>query len=155
MDLMSLIAIISLLIGLILLIWAWLTSSKKKKFFDTAIRAEGKVVALIKRESDETSTNTTADDEVITDFEKVTKGFLYAPKIEYLSSSGEKYVIEAMTFSYPPKHKIGDQLILYYDPNHPEKGIVDTFMKKWLTVIMLAIFGTIFFLFGLILQLAA
>ena len=132
MDSVTLIAIISLLLGLVLLILAWTISRKKQKFFSSAVRAEGKVVALIKRESDESSSGSTTADEAITDNSKVIKGFIYAPRIEYAGSSGNKYVTDAKTFSYPPKYKLGDSLFIYYNPNHPEKGTIDSFTEKWL-----------------------
>ena len=107
------------------------------------------MAALIKRKSEESSTSQSEEDEIITTSKKITKGFLYAPKVEYHGPSGEQHIFESKTFSYPSKYNIGDMPVQYFDRESPEKGVIDSFMEKWMVVIILAIWGAFIFQIGL------
>jgi hypothetical protein len=155
MTSLELVGMIALMSGILLLVIAWIVSRRKAAFYSKALQTEGIVAALIKRKSEESSASHSEEDEIIKTSEKITKGFLYAPRVEYHGPSGEKHIFESKTFSYPSKYNIGDKLVLYYDREHPEKGVIDSFMEKWMVVIILAILGAIIFLTGLIIQLPA
>ena len=144
MEILSLIAFVSVFLGMILLIIGLIIYRRKRLIYENAIKTEGVVIGFIKTEIDSSDENLFVSNE-----EDLSKGTPYAPKIEYTTKSNEKYEIEGVASS-PPKYKIGDKVTLLYQENGPSKAIVDSFFDKWIIVLVMSVFGFVLLIFGVV-----
>ena len=87
---------------------------------------------------------------IITSFnQNIFKGGTYAPVIEFLDAAGRKMTIKGIASS-SPKYKIGQEVQVLYPQDNPEKAVIDSFLEKWFVTAMIAAFGIVVLLCGLL-----
>ena len=66
-------------------------------------------------------------------------------------SVGESnFRVKAKVTRSPTNYKVGDKIIVYYDPEDPSSYLIDDFLEKWILAIFLAGLGMIFYGFSLL-----
>jgi hypothetical protein len=73
----------------------------------------------------------------------------YAPVYEY-ELNGRVYKYHSNTSTSPPSVKVGDTVMLWVDPADPERILVDTFVERYLLILILGPLGLLFTLIGLV-----
>ena len=73
-----------------------------------------------------------------------------APVIAY-EVAGTPYQYISNVYSNPPAYELNETVEIYVDNNDPENIIINSFMSKWLLVIIFASFGLVLDLIGLLL----
>lgn len=139
---------VNLGIGVILSFIALILYRKKSILLKGFLTAKGIVKGLTKSQVNAFTSGSSDEDLAFREEENIFKGDSYAPLIEFSDKSGKKYEIKGFASS-PPKYKVGQQITILYPENNPEKAIIDSFLEKWLVVLMLAGFGFILFFCGL------
>ena len=133
----STIIIISLVLSVVgmvaLIIGGRLTSDIKKKK-ETYIETKGIVIYLI------TSDGTIMDDDVIDYVINGTRQASYAPVVEYYVN-GKRYETTHKVYSYPPEYKIGEEVILQYNPDDPTDVIFKSNSGIWIVFLVGSVFS--------------
>lgn len=119
------VAIIALLAGIILLIFAYYSYNAQKAFIANAIHANGTVTEIILHK-------TTSKDGHDT----------YAPVISFEDAQGREHVFESNKNTSKPVHKIGQTVYIIYDPQKPSKAEINEVAALWLYPIMFGGIGT-------------
>ncbi|MCB9991114.1 MAG: DUF3592 domain-containing protein [Rhodospirillales bacterium] len=70
-------------------------------------------------------------------------GYTYYPVVEYHTISGETARFEGKTGSNPPMHKVGNRVMVLYDPERPSKAIIDHGIMNWLPSLGLMLLGAL------------
>lgn len=81
-------------------------------FKDSAVKAEGEVIQLVERKSEE-------------------DGLMFSPVFSFDDLDGRSHTIYSSTSTYPPSYDVGEKVVVYYDPAHPERAKVDGFFSLW------------------------
>jgi Protein of unknown function (DUF3592) len=90
-----------------------------QKFIQSANRTQGIITQLIEKKDHDTDS-------------------LYYPVCTFQDSRGNQHQIYSSMGSYPPSYKIGDKISVLYQPNNPEKAMIDNFSEKWFLSAMFA-----------------
>jgi len=114
---------IFLLFGLPMLFGAIYIFTSNQEDFAKRVKVEGEVVSL-------------------DGFESVT------PIVEY-EWQGNIYEIRGSVASNPPAFELGEKAEVLVDPDNPADAIINSFIERWLLVLILGIMGTIFSTIGL------
>ena len=75
---------------------------------------------------------------------------MFAPIIRFESNDGESVEFKSRTFSRPPRFEIGDEIEIVYDPKDPARAMIDNFVVRYLTAIVIAIFAWAILILGLV-----
>jgi hypothetical protein len=72
------------------------------------------------------------------------KGTSYYPVVEYMTHDGKMATFTSRVGSSPPSFRVGEEVGVIYDPDHPEDAYIRTFWQFWgLSVLMLGL-GVVF-----------
>ena len=139
-------------IGAILSLIAFILYQKKSAKLKGSLTANGIVTGLTESQVNVFTSGTIEDELIFREEENIFKGGSYAPLIEYSDKSGKKHNIQGAASS-PPKYKIGQQVEILYLESDPEKAIINSFLEKWMVVLMLGGFGALLLLCGVMILL--
>ena len=131
---MKALRIIFTLVGIVLLLITFFTFNNTQKFLDKARLTQGVVTELLPRESRDS------------DSKKVST--TYAPVVEFITDAGETITYISSSSSNPPSYDTGESISIYYLPDSPQRAKIDGFMDLWFGTVILAGFGSLFFLIG-------
>lgn len=68
------------------------------------------------------------------------EGTSYTPIVQFTTSDGEVHEIEPDISTGSPRHRVGQRLLVRYDPQQPEKARITTSFYNWFApLLMLAI----------------
>lgn len=67
---------------------------------------------------------------------------LWAPIVTY-RVSGKEYAFESELASRPPAYQVGEEVVVQYDPNQPQKATIDSFWMSWLPWLLFGGFGSL------------
>ncbi len=70
-------------------------------------------------------------------------GYTYYPVVAFKALDGRKYTFEGKTGSSPPMFDVGDKVMVLYDPDRPEKAIIDHGWLNWLPSLGLMLLGAL------------
>jgi hypothetical protein len=70
------------------------------------------------------------------------------PVFEY-EYQGVTHQYQTNTESNPPSYAIGEEVDIFIDPDNPDNILVDTFLDRWLAILIVGSLGAVFFLAGL------
>ena len=73
-----------------------------------------------------------------------------APVVQFQTSNGTEIIFESEVGSNPPSHGVGETVEVFYDPEDPQKAVINSFVHLWLLPTVLAGVGGIFILVSLI-----
>lgn len=125
------------LLGLGLLIGAVVSVTHTRSFLAHAVRAQGTVVALLPRYSNNSSNNSNSTNNSPT----------YAPMIRF--SAGAQVVdFTASTSSNPPSYRVGETVPVLYLESAPFQARLDSFFSLWGAGVVLGPLGAIFLVVG-------
>ena len=96
MQSVKIILYLFIIFGVTILTYCLSAHKSTYDFITTAQIVEGKVVEMISRSSH--------------------KGASYQPLIEFKNNVGESYQFESRTSSYPARYKVGETVMVYYNP---------------------------------------
>ena len=125
---MSVIKYIFTLIGLGLLVGAFLWYSGTKEFIETAVSTEGTVIDLHRSRSSDSDT--------------------YAPVVEFRTSQGQIVEFTSSSSSNPPSYSVGESVEVLYDDSSPQHAKIKSFFSLWGGALIIGVIGAVFFLIG-------
>ena len=70
------------------------------------------------------------------------------PIVEFTTKSGKRVRFEGDSSSHPPAHKVGDKVIVHYDPGRPSYAVIDTFREMWVLPVLFGSLGSVGILIG-------
>ena len=76
-------------------------------------------------------------------------GYTYYPVVAYETLDGKAVRFEGKTGSNPPMNKVGDRLMVLYDPENPQKAMVDHGWMNWLLPLGLGLCGLLMVFYAL------
>ncbi len=76
-------------------------------------------------------------------------GDALAPVVAY-QWNGQEMQYHSSTYTNPPAYVMGEEVVLYIDPQDPGDVVIDSFSERWLAVVILGVMGFIFAVVGLI-----
>ncbi|AWK06744.1 DUF3592 domain-containing protein [Flavobacterium crocinum] len=116
------------IVGAGLLAGAVYSYSSKKAFLEKAEKAQGTVIEMIARRSDNSTT--------------------YCPVVNFKTKAGQEITFTSSVSSNPPSYSVDETVEVLYDPAEPKEASINGFATLWLVPLILGILGTIFFLIG-------
>lgn len=125
---------IAVIIGIVVALFGWNIRAQTVAFVQNASRANGTVVAVVP----------------VTKIENNQEKTLFYPVIEFVTEDGETIRYQDSTGSNPPRHKVGDQVQVLYDPQNPKHAQEESFLSLWLPSTALLSMGGLFVLFGVL-----
>ncbi|MDX1459213.1 MAG: DUF3592 domain-containing protein [Marinobacter sp.] len=112
------------LIGLGMLVGAFMLYSNTASFLDQAVSAKGEVVELIRsRSSDSVS---------------------YYPVVVFEDSYGREVEFQSNTGSNPPSYSRGETVSVLYEESNPEGARINGFFSLWGAALIVGILGLVF-----------
>src|SRR6218665_1718264 len=124
----SIFKIVFLIVGAGLLAGAVYSYADKKAFLEKAESAQGTVIEMIARRSDNSTT--------------------YCPVVRFKAKTGQEITFTSSVSSNPPSYSVDETVEILYDPADPKEANINGFASLWLVPLILGILGTIFFLIG-------
>ncbi|HDZ22988.1 MAG TPA: DUF4870 domain-containing protein [Desulfobacteraceae bacterium] len=97
--------------------------AKTDGFLEKAVKTEATVVDVEKRKSSD--------------------GTMFYPVFSFVDEGGNEHKIYSTMGSYPPEYEPGDPVLIFYDPQNPEKIKLDCFVSLWLGPVILVVLGLI------------
>lgn len=102
------------------------------RFSARAARARGEVVDLI----EEQRRSREAEQPRMREEDARVAGPVYRPLIRFSTADGRAVSFLSRLATNPPAYQIGQQVMVLYDPVHPEAASIDSFVDRWLGVVM-------------------
>jgi hypothetical protein len=130
MKALSIIKYLFTLIGIGLLVGAFLLYQKTNSFIASSMKTEGQIIDLISKRSSGDSSST------------------YAPEVEYLAYDGKTYRFVSSVSSNPPAYDVGEKVEVLYLEANPNEAQLNGFFSLHLGEFIMGILGTVFFLIG-------
>ncbi|ABQ07553.1 DUF3592 domain-containing protein [Flavobacterium johnsoniae] len=128
MKIISIIKYLFTAAGLVLLVGTVYLYLDKQAFIKKAEVVQGDVVELVRERSN--------------------NSIMYAPVVSFITKEGSKIEITSSVSSNPPSYNVGETVEIMYNPKEPNKANINSFESLWLGVLVMGIFGIIFFLVG-------
>ncbi|MDR7129537.1 uncharacterized protein YneF (UPF0154 family) [Algoriphagus sp. 4150] len=128
MKIIKIISYIFALIGLGLLVGAFVSYQNTSQFIKEASKTEGTVIRLLTDRSGES--------------------VMYKPAVEFTDEKGNTVVFNSSTSSNPPSYTEQEKVSVLYPPDDPQKAEIEAFFPLWGGVLVLGILGSVFFLVG-------
>ncbi len=75
--------------------------------------------------------------------------YVYYPVIAFKTWAGERVSFEGKTGSNPPLRQAGDKVVVLYDPDDPERAMIDKGFMNWLEPLALFIIGLLFLYYAM------
>ena len=129
----TLFGIIFGLIGVGMLIGGYYTWSSTNAFLQTATKAQGEVVNVVRERSSDSDGRTS---------------YSYYPEIKFRTSTNEEVIFKSSSGSNPPSYRTGESVEVLYDPQNPPNASINSFMSLWLGTIILSVIGLVFAAIG-------
>ena len=114
--------------GLLFLTVAVSSAKNTRTFVDRASTAHGRVIDMVRRQSNDSYT--------------------YAPVVRFVTETGETVEFTSDTSSDPPSYAKGERVEVLYRPLAPRDAKVKDFKSLWASPIMFGALGSIFFVIG-------
>lgn len=141
--------IIVLICGIVPVVIGLLLFGKKQKKIANAIRVQGRVDHYKTGDQNVFVSSTGEDGTLSREEENMFDGEMVAPVITYETLEGASHSIIGV-YSSKPSLKLGASVDVFYQPERPDKAIIDTFFSKWLVVVLLTGIGGILIICGLL-----
>lgn len=119
-------------IGLGCIVYSVMVYINTRKFLSDCIRADGKVIDLVRSTDQGTGVN---------------RFVSYAPVFEFTDRNGQSHKVTSDESSSLASFSIGQQVVVLYEPDKPMQARINTFMQIWGGSIIFGIVGTSFILF--------
>jgi hypothetical protein len=103
------------------------------RFLANAGKAESEVVRLFEQTS--SSSDSTSP--------------TFKPEVRYSVRGGATHTSTATRGTNPPTYKVGEKVLVHYDPTARASMMPDTFVEKWLMPLIFIALGTIFAIMGI------
>jgi hypothetical protein len=127
----QIIAYIFAIVGIVMLYQALGWTLTQYDFVTNSDTTEGRVVELVERKSD--------------------KGYLYAPRVEFISKENETVTFISGLYSNPARYREGQAVPVRYSQTNPQGAEIDSFFVIWFGSILMWILGLAFAGTGIIL----
>lgn len=112
-------------VGLLVMALGVYLGMERADFLETALTADGEVIKLIERRSDDS--------------------YVYYPVVEFkLPGSSDVLSFEHDAGSNPPSYSVGEQVQVLYEPGNPRNAIIDAGLFNWFAPGLASILGLIF-----------
>lgn len=124
MGTINLLRTIFLIVGLGVLAGSVYNTLQTKDFLSSAVHAEGEVVDLIARRSDNSTT--------------------YAPKVSFYTANKQRLSFTSSSSSSPAAYSRGEKVTVLYSPNNPSNAKIDSFFSLWGASLIMGVLGVVF-----------
>lgn len=124
MKIVSILKYLFTVIGLVLLVGAFVLYSNTRDFLSKAVSAEGTVTQLVR------------------------SGDSYRPVVEFKTQEGSLVEFASLSGSNPSRYSQGEVVEVLYQEASPEKARINGFVSLWGGAALLSLIGTVFFLIG-------
>jgi hypothetical protein len=131
MRIIKVLSVVFSTIGLGLLLGSVFLYANTARFMDRAATAEGKVIDLVRQQSSSSSSGT------------------YSPVVEFTIPTGPRVEFTSSVGSRPPAYRVGESVMVLYDPADPHKARIKSFFSLWFGFIIVFALGLIFAVVGL------
>lgn len=72
----------------------------------------------------------------------------YHPVVEFVVADGSRQRFESQVGTNPASHVVGEEVVVLYDPNNPQKAIINGLLENFLGPLVMGLFAAFFgFLF--------
>jgi hypothetical protein len=122
------------LVGVGMLVGAFLTYRSTNSFLEEAAKAEGTVVELVQSRSSNSTT--------------------YKPTVQFTDQNGRAIEFVSSSGSNPPSYSKGEKVEVLYLPTDPQNAKIRGFFSLWGLSVILGLLGGVFFLIGICIMLA-
>jgi hypothetical protein len=75
-------------------------------------------------------------------------GMLKFPVVEFETESGRLVEFQSSVGSNPPMYRVGQRVSVLYDPDDPKQASIDSFVSRWLAILVPGCMGGIFLFLG-------
>lgn len=120
------------LVGVVMLVGAWLLYQNTTKFIASASRAQGEVIELLRVESSRRNSSDT-----------------WRPLVRFKAPSGEIVVFAPSSSSSPPAYDKGEVVGVFFDPADPKDARLDGFFDLWGGATIVGGLGAVFLAFAI------
>lgn len=72
-----------------------------------------------------------------------------SPVVRFHLPNGEAVTFESSLSTRPPRYQVEEKVVVYYDPEEPEKAMIDGWMEEWFVTIVFGGMGSLFVLISL------
>jgi hypothetical protein len=125
---LKLVALVTMLPGLVLLMVCVLTYQSARSFVDEAQNTTGTVVDLSERSDSDGDT-------------------MYYPVFVFRDAKGEEHRIHSSVGSSPPAHQEGEEVTVLYLPDDPTEAKIEGFFSLWLWPVVTGVLAFFFLAF--------
>lgn len=132
---MKAIAALFILVGMGLLIGAFLSYDDTNSFLEGAIRADGVIVKNLERKDVDTKSHR--------------KSVTYFPVIHFVTPKGERIEFNSLVGSNPPRYSVGQRISVLYLPDNPYEARINDSFSIWGFTAIVGAIGGAFFIFGI------
>ena len=129
MKALSIIKYMFTIIGIGMLIGAFVVNQHTNKFIASSLKADGQVIDFETKRSDNSSST-------------------YAPVIKFVANDGKEYQFVSSVSSNPPSYDVGESVEILYLESNPNDAQVNGFFSLHLGEFILGILGSIFLAIG-------
>lgn len=134
---MKAIVALFILVGMGLLVGAFLSYDNTNSFLEKAIRADGVIVKNLERK------------DVDVDTESHRKSVTYFPVIHFVTPKGERIEFNSLVGSNPPRYSVGQKISVLYFPDNPYEARINDSFSIWGFTAIVGVIGGAFFIFGI------
>jgi len=131
MNSVRIVKIVFSLVGVSMLVGAWLLYRNTSTFIASAGRAQGRVIELQSVESSRRNSSPT-----------------WRPLVRFKVPSGAIIEFAPSSSSNPPAYSKGEAVQVFFNPSHPEDARLDGFFDLWGGVAIVGGLGVVFLAFG-------
>lgn len=125
------------LVGIGMIIGAFLIYKSSATFVGNAIETQGKVIELVRVRSSDNSS------------------YYYKPVVTFKTSKGEAVEFTSSSGSNPASFSVGEEVPILYLPAKPQEAKIKGFFSLWGAAAIVGGIGSVFFLVGIIILLVA
>ena len=119
------------LVGVLMLVGAWLLHQNTAKFIASASRAQGEVIELLRVESSRRNSSDT-----------------WRPLVHFKAPSGETIEFAPSSSSQPPAYRKGEVVGVFFNPADPKDARLDGFFDLWGGAAIVGGLGAVFLAFA-------
>ena len=120
------------LVGVVMLVGAWLLYQNTTEFIASASRAQGEVIELLRVESSRRNSSDT-----------------WRPLVRFKAPSGEIVEFAPSSSSSPPAYDKGEVVGVFFDPADPKDARLDGFFDLWGGATIVGGLGAVFLVFAI------
>lgn len=128
MKVIAIVKYVFTLVGIGMLVGAFLIYKSTSSFLAEATKAEGTVVDLVQSRSSDSTT--------------------YRPVVHFINQNGQKIEFMSTTGSNPPSYSKGQKVEVLYRPTEPQNAKINGFFSLWGGSVIVGGLGGVFFLIG-------